>query len=158
MQCCLHWLGHVVRMGDDCLPKQMLFGELLTTRPFHAPKLRCRDVVLRDVRRMGLDALRWYEVAQDLCQTISSEAVARGPTVVTSSFVCGCGRTFNCSGDLTRHCKYCAGQPPSSKQIEFYCGCGRMFHHINDPSDTAQAKFVPGPGPDPGPCHCQQTG
>ena len=36
----LHWLGHVARMGDDYLPEQMLFGELLTTRPFHGPKLR----------------------------------------------------------------------------------------------------------------------
>ena len=52
-------------MGDDRLPKQMLFGELLTTRPFHGPKLRWRDVVLRDVQRMGLDAFSWYEVAQD---------------------------------------------------------------------------------------------
>ena len=53
--------------------------------------------VLRDVQRMGLDALRWYEVAQDrsrwydLCQTILSEGVARRPTVVTGSFVCSCG-------------------------------------------------------------------
>ena len=71
----LHWLGHVARIGDDCLPKPMLFGELLTTRPFHKPKLWRRDVVMRDVQRMGLDPLTWYEVAQDLvydlCQTIN---------------------------------------------------------------------------------------
>ena len=83
---------------------------------------------------MFRDALSWYEVAKDrskwhdLCQTISPEGVARGPTVVTGSFVCGCGRTFNHSGDLNRHRKYCSSQPPPPKQTEFYCGCGRMFH------------------------------
>ena len=89
----LHWLGHVARMGDDRLPRQMLLGELLATRPFYRPKLQWRDVVLRDVQRMGLDTFSWYEVAQDhsrwhdLCQTILSEGVARGPTVVTGYFV-----------------------------------------------------------------------
>ena len=79
----------------------MLFGELLTASPFHGPKLHWRDVVLRDAQRMGLNALSWYEVAQDcsrwfdLCQSITSG----GPIMVTGSFVCGCGRTFSHSGD-----------------------------------------------------------
>ena len=53
----LRWLGHVARMGDNRLPKQLLFGELLTVRPSHGPRLRWRDVVLRDIQRLGLDAL-----------------------------------------------------------------------------------------------------
>ena len=61
-----------------------------------------------------------------------SKGVARGPTVVTGSFVCGCGRIFNRSGDLTRYHKYCSSQPPLPKQKEFYCGCGRMIHRKSD--------------------------
>ena len=121
----LRWLGHVARMGDNRLPKQLLFEELLTVRPSHVPRLRWRDVVSRDIQRLGLDALNWYDVAQDrsrwhdLCSTISSGGVPRGPSVVTGSFVCGCGKTFGRSGDFTRHCKYCTGQPPPFRQTEF---------------------------------------
>ena len=37
----LHWLGHVGRTNDRLL-KQLLFGELLPTRPVHGLKLRWR--------------------------------------------------------------------------------------------------------------------
>ena len=80
----LCWLGHVMRMSDNRLPKQLLFGKLLTSRPFYGPKLHWRDVVLRDIGRMGLDALNWYNIAQDqtkwydLSRSISSGGVPRG--------------------------------------------------------------------------------
>ena len=82
-------LGHVARMSDVCLPKQLSF----TGRPFHGPKLNWRDVVLR--QKLGLDVINWYIVPQDrpkrynLCQSISSGGVPRGLSVITDSFVCG---------------------------------------------------------------------
>ena len=84
----LQWLGHVGRMSDDRLPKQLLFGELLATRPAHGPKLRWRDVVLGDIQRMGFDALSWFSAAQDrsgwfdACQSILSGSAlsAVGPS------------------------------------------------------------------------------
>ena len=30
MQCCMHWLGHVRHMGDGRIPKDILYGELIT--------------------------------------------------------------------------------------------------------------------------------
>ena len=50
VQCCLHWLGHVVLMKDKFLPSQLLFRELSTVRPCCGPKLHWRDVIVKDVQ------------------------------------------------------------------------------------------------------------
>ena len=52
--------------------------------------------------------------------------------MVTGSFVCGCGRTFGRSSDLTSHKKYCNDQLPPPKQSEFHYGCGRLFRRKGD--------------------------
>ena len=36
----LRWLGHIARMDSSCLPKQVLFGELLSRGPSHGPRKR----------------------------------------------------------------------------------------------------------------------
>ena len=50
----LRWLGHVARMNPCRLPKQLLFGELEKPRPRHGVKRRWRDLVLADIRAMGI--------------------------------------------------------------------------------------------------------
>ena len=51
----------------------------------HGPKLHWRDVIVKDIQRMGLDALNWYVVAQnqpkwyELFQTILSGGIPRVP-------------------------------------------------------------------------------
>ena len=42
----LHWLGHIARMNDNCLPKQLLFGWLPQCRPPHGAKLRWLGAIL----------------------------------------------------------------------------------------------------------------
>ena len=46
----LRWLGHVTRMQDGRLPKDILYGELATgSRPTGRPSLRYKDVLKRDL-------------------------------------------------------------------------------------------------------------
>ena len=47
----MRWLGHVIRMDDGRIPKDLLFGELATgKRPTGRPALRYKDVCKRDLK------------------------------------------------------------------------------------------------------------
>jgi len=108
---------------------------------------------VRDVQRLGLDAYNWYGVAQDR---------PRGSSVVTGSFVCGCGRTFGHSGDVTRHKKYCDGQPLDQNNQNLTVGVADVF--IENVISLGTSITVPAElvslvsSSDPGPCYCLQTG
>ena len=56
----LRWLGHVHRMPDGHIPKDLLHGELATgSRRTGRPQLRYRDVVKRDMKAVGIDTETW---------------------------------------------------------------------------------------------------
>ena len=63
----LRWLGHVTRMHDGRLPKNVLYTELATgSRPTGRPTLRYKDVLKRDLKAGALrqQALkRWQRTA-----------------------------------------------------------------------------------------------
>ena len=52
------WLGHLARMDNRRLPKYLLFGELIKTRPSHAPKRHCMERSSCD----GFGIRDWYEL------------------------------------------------------------------------------------------------
>ena len=53
MEQSLRWLGHLGRMGNDRLPKKLLFGELRGKRPCHRTKRRWRDIARSDMEAIG---------------------------------------------------------------------------------------------------------
>ena len=62
----LRWLGHVTRMVDGRIPKDMLFGELATgTRPTGRPALRYKDVCKRDLKAGGFNPSDLETAASD---------------------------------------------------------------------------------------------
>ena len=62
----LRWLGHVSRMDDGRIPKDMLYGELVTgSRPTGRPTLRYKDVCKRDLRTCGINVASWETDADD---------------------------------------------------------------------------------------------
>ena len=62
----LRWLGHVCRMEDGRIPKDLLFSQLATgTRPRGRPQLRYKDLCKRDLISCGLNPAELQSQAAD---------------------------------------------------------------------------------------------
>ena len=62
----LRWLGHVRRMDDGRIPKDLLYGELAAgKRNTGRPQLRFRDVCKRDMKALQMDPDHWEALAAD---------------------------------------------------------------------------------------------
>ena len=60
----MRWLGHVTRMKDGRIPKDLLYGELATEkRPTGRPQLRFKDVCKRDLQALGINTDFWEVTA-----------------------------------------------------------------------------------------------
>ena len=62
----LRWLGHVHRMSDGRIPKDVLYGELASgRRPVGRPMLRFKDVCKRDLKLTNINPDNWESIADD---------------------------------------------------------------------------------------------
>ena len=62
----LRWLEHLGRMGEERLPKMLLFRKLEKKRPCHGTK-RWHDRITSDLRATGI-VDNWYSLAQNRSQ------------------------------------------------------------------------------------------
>ena len=62
----LRWLGHVKRMDDTRIPKQMLYGEMSQgTRQRGRPKLRYKDKCKSTMMKCNINPAEWERLAVD---------------------------------------------------------------------------------------------
>ena len=61
----LRWLGHVRRMADGRIPKDLLYGELSRgARSRGRPRLRFKDTCKRDLKSASIDIQSWESLAE----------------------------------------------------------------------------------------------
>lgn len=62
----LRWLGHVRRMDDGRIPKDILYAELLSgKRQAGRPQLHYKDVCKQDLKSLNISPATWEDAAQD---------------------------------------------------------------------------------------------
>ncbi|XP_074636925.1 uncharacterized protein LOC141895086 [Acropora palmata] len=62
----MRWIGHLRRMQDGRIPKDILYGELAAgKRPRGRPLLRYKDVCKRDMKDLEIDPNSWEDIAVD---------------------------------------------------------------------------------------------
>ena len=61
----IRWLGHVRRMKDGRIPKDLLYDELSEgSRPRGRPRLRFKDTCKRDLKSARIEAQSWEDLAE----------------------------------------------------------------------------------------------
>ena len=65
----MRWAGHIVRMEDQRLPKQVLFSQLSSgERKIARPILRYKDTIKRGLKDLAIPTKTWYELAGNRSQ------------------------------------------------------------------------------------------
>jgi len=74
----LGWVGHIIRIEEERIPKKVLNGNFYTTRPVGRPRNRRADVVQRDVLQLlGIRGWRRRDENRDEWRRLMREAKAR---------------------------------------------------------------------------------
>ena len=89
--CRLRWTGHVCRLDDGRLPKDIFYGELADApRPRGRPRLRFKDVLKRDLAAFNIPVASWETVALDRSSWRS--AIHSGCSICSQGYIDDCDR------------------------------------------------------------------
>ena len=104
----LRWLGHVGRMDESRLPYRMLFGQLPGGLKPGGRKMRWKDKVVRDLKEVGVEQTKWFEMAQDkdVWRSISDTTGKSTTTALTTCSLCGKTGLKGAKGAAT-HARFC---------------------------------------------------
>jgi hypothetical protein len=73
----LAWVGHIIRMEEERIPKKVLNGNFHTARPVGRPRTRWVDVVQRDAPQLlGIRGCRRRAANRDEWRHLMREAKA----------------------------------------------------------------------------------
>ena len=104
MQRRLEWLGHVVRMPEERMPRMLLFGTLLPPRPACGPRKRWRDAIRVDLRRINIADESWFDTAQERSEWRQAYRAIQPAQKPAREIVCEvCRRAFARQQDIARH-------------------------------------------------------
>ena len=78
----LRWLGHLERIEEHRLPKQLLHEWLPSTHPAHGVRLRWKDRIVKDLEMVGLTST-WSQLTQDR-QKLKNVCASKINSIVTS--------------------------------------------------------------------------
>jgi hypothetical protein len=132
----MRWAGHLTRMKDCRLPKQLFFGELSNgSRAQHGPKKRFRDAIRVNLSHMKLgvkefetacgDRGKWRSLVHTEAKSFEEGVIAqaklkrtcrkRGDVPATPWDCSTCGRVLLTKAALVNHCK--SHQPRQGIQL-----------------------------------------
>ena len=103
----LRWAGHVARMSDDRIPKQLLFGELtIGTRTVGRPLLRWKDSLKDTLKQSNISTTHWQDTATD--RSAWRRSIHDG--LVLYDMCRHCGRTCSSCIGILSHERACNKQ------------------------------------------------
>ena len=117
----LRWTGHVIRMEDHRIPKQLLYGELAEgKRKVGGQKLRYKDVQKRHLKSMNIDVNSWEQLAED--RNSWRRSLHAGKEVVQ--------RKIRAASDLLHYRRHNPGTVPCPDcDKSFHTERGLLQHH-----------------------------